>query len=107
MLSRTVISGKRWMGGTVRPMPRRYTTSALRPVMSSPRKNTWPAEGWSTPVTQLKSVVLPDPLGPMSPSSSPGSTLRLTRLSAETEEVLGEVADLEERHTRYQRPTDP
>src|SRR6266852_3685212 len=83
MFSKTVISGKSWMSWNVRAMPRRYTASALSPVMSSSLKRTRPPDGRSTPVTQLNSVVLPDPFGPMIPRSSPRSTPTLTRLRAE------------------------
>ena len=36
-----------------------------------------PPDGWSAPETQLKQVVLPDPLGPMSPRISPGFTSKV------------------------------
>src|SRR5437867_807612 len=43
-----------------------------------------PASGSRAPVIRLKSVVLPDPLGPMTPISSPSSTAKLTSLTART-----------------------
>ena len=40
MFSSTVISGKIWMSWNVRASPRRYTASAVMPVMSSPWNST-------------------------------------------------------------------
>ena len=53
-----------------------------RPAMSSPLKMTRPAVGRSTPVRQLKNVLLPAPLGPMMARISPRWTSKLTLLSA-------------------------
>src|SRR4029453_17001872 len=43
-----------------------------------------PLVGWKTPVTTLKTVVLPAPLGPISPKISPRSTCSETVSSAVT-----------------------
>ena len=44
--------------------------------MSSPMKNTRPLSGVSRPVTKLKNVVLPDPLGPIRPTTVRGSIVK-------------------------------
>src|SRR5260370_35756167 len=48
------------------------------PASSSPFRKMGPLVGLSTPVTQLKRVLLPAPLGPMMARSSPRGTVRLT-----------------------------
>src|SRR5499426_3015232 len=53
-----------------------------RPVTSSPFRSTRPEVGRSTPVRQLKKVLLPAPLGPMTARISPRATSKLTPLSA-------------------------
>src|SRR3712207_6458368 len=58
----------------VRPMPARVTRCGDQPVMSVPSNSIVPAVGFSRPVTRLKTVVLPAPLGPISPVIEPGST---------------------------------
>src|SRR4029434_3406725 len=50
----------RWCGGS--------------PVTSSPKKRTVPAVGGKSPVTALKSVVLPAPLAPIRARRSPAAT---------------------------------
>src|SRR5262249_35718027 len=52
------------------------------PVMSSPSRRMRPPVGRSTPVTQLKKVLLPAPLGPMRARISPGMTDSVTPLRA-------------------------
>src|SRR2546425_4881421 len=47
-------------------------------VMSRSKRVIEPPSGRSSPVTRLKSVVLPAPLGPMIRRRSPGSTARFT-----------------------------
>ena len=49
-----------------------------RPVMSSPLNTMRPAVGRSTPVRQLKKVLLPAPFGPMMARISPRWTSKLT-----------------------------
>src|SRR5437870_678823 len=51
-------------------------------VTSRPKRRIRPDEGRKIPVTMLKSVVLPAPLGPMIARRSPGATARLTSASA-------------------------
>src|SRR5712691_3716424 len=63
-------------------MPRWQILSGVSPPISSPRRRTAPAVGGSAPDTQLNSVVLPEPLGPMSPRISPSRTSHDTALSA-------------------------
>ena len=52
------------------------------PVMSSPLKTIRPELGRSTPVRQLKKVLLPAPFGPMMARILPGKTSKLTCDSA-------------------------
>ena len=63
-------------------MPRRETACAGSPVMSRPLNRMRPPDGGSTPVSRLKNVVLPAPLGPMTERSSPARTWKSTRLTA-------------------------
>src|SRR5579862_1473539 len=63
-------SSSRW---NVRAMPRRARWYGGRPVMSSPSITTLPRVGRCRPVTTLKSVVLPAPLGPINPVIRPPS----------------------------------
>ena len=58
----------------VRATPRAVMRSARQPVMSWPSNTRRPALGASTPVTRLKSVVLPAPFGPITAWMAPGST---------------------------------
>src|SRR6185295_6962677 len=53
-----------------------------RPATSSPFRTMRPPVGRSTPVTQLKKVLLPAPLGPMMARISPRGTAMLTLLTA-------------------------
>ena len=55
-------------------MPRRESSSGDMPVMSSPQNSTPPAVGLIWPRMLLNSVVLPEPLGPITPTISPGPT---------------------------------
>ena len=50
--------------------------------MSRPSKRMLPASLRSVPEMQFTSVLLPDPLGPIRPSRSPGRTIRSTLSSA-------------------------
>src|SRR5579864_2281538 len=50
--------------------------------MSAPRNRTRPAVGARNPVTRLKSVVLPAPFGPISPTISPSRTVNETPSTA-------------------------
>src|SRR3989442_10171556 len=55
---------------------------AGRPPISAPRKPTEPAFGLSAPAMRLKTVLLPEPLGPMRPRISPSATSNETLLTA-------------------------
>src|SRR5260221_6512585 len=55
-------------------MPVCATRYEGRPAISSPRKRTEPASGLSAPAMRLKVVLLPEPFGPIRPSSSPSAT---------------------------------
>ena len=63
-------------------MPWRDTWWAASPVMSAPSNETLPLVGVYMPVTQLNSVVLPAPLGPISEVIEPGAMLNETLSSA-------------------------
>src|SRR5262245_4636411 len=63
-------------------MPRWQTASGVSPAISCSLKRMDPAVGVTAPETQLKHVVLPEPLGPMSPRISPAFTSNETPLSA-------------------------
>src|SRR5262245_45693110 len=53
-------------------------------VMSRSPSNTRPPSGRTTPLTALKSVVLPQPFGPIRPRLAPGASDRSTGPSAST-----------------------
>ena len=82
--SRTVSRGNTRAAWKVRPRPRRAATWGGRPVMSRPSSAIRPRSGLTAPAMQLKSVVLPDPFGPMIPTSSPAPTVRSMSASAVT-----------------------
>src|SRR4051794_38609129 len=52
--------------------------SGERPVMSSPSNRMGPEEGRTTPVRQLKNVLLPAPFGPITARISPRGNAKLT-----------------------------
>src|SRR5215475_4775966 len=52
--------------------------------MSRPRNSTWPWLGSSWPVSILKNVLLPAPLGPIRHRSSPSASVKSTLLTALT-----------------------
>src|SRR5947209_17224238 len=52
------------------------------PVMSRPRSSTRPALGFTKPVMRLISVLLPEPLGPITPSASPRRSSNETSFTA-------------------------
>src|SRR5262249_46074205 len=54
----------------------------LRPEMLSPSKTIEPRLGRRKPLSRLKQVVLPAPLGPISPTISPLSTVKSTSRTA-------------------------
>ena len=57
-------------------------SAAEAKVTSAPSNNTWPASGNSRPAIVRSSVVLPEPDGPSSASSSPSAISRSTLFSA-------------------------
>src|SRR5437763_10509559 len=59
-------------------MPARARTSGLARVRSRPSNSTWPARGRRSPMTLLRSVVLPTPLRPMRQTTWPAPTSRST-----------------------------
>ena len=63
-------------------MPARQTASGVAPVMGVPSNRTSPASGARRPDTTLRSVVLPEPLGPIRPTTSPLATVKETPSSA-------------------------
>ena len=82
--SRTVSAGNSARFWNVRAMPMRailYGGSASR---SCPSKVMWPSVGWYRRLTQLNSVVLPAPLGPISAQICPSSMTKLSPSSATT-----------------------
>ena len=80
--SSTVSPANRPTPCRVREMPRPASWCGRRPLRVSPRQRSVPSSGRVKPQTTLNSVVLPAPFGPMTPSTSPCSTWRLTALSA-------------------------
>src|SRR2546426_2541833 len=65
-------------------MPSAHTRWGAQPAISRSRRRIEPPSGTRAPVIRLKSVVLPDPLGPMTPISSPSATAdrKSTRLNS-------------------------
>ena len=66
----------------VRPTPRRQIASGRLPTSSVPPSSTEPPSGFNWPLTILKQVVLPAPLGPIKASISPARRLKLTSSTA-------------------------
>src|SRR6266851_3041623 len=56
--------------------------SGRRRWISRPFHSTWPEVGGRSPAIMLSSVVLPEPLGPMMPTISSGSTVKETSATA-------------------------
>src|SRR2546422_1475696 len=65
-------------------MPSAHTRWGAQPAISRSRRRIEPPSGTRAPVIRLKSVVLPDPLGPVTPISSPSGTAKVTSLTART-----------------------
>src|SRR5437016_6880403 len=63
-------------------MPRLTMRYGASPPISRPSKRIEPASGTRAPASTLKIVLLPEPLGPISPRISPGSTANDTLLTA-------------------------
>src|SRR5438309_1063109 len=72
--SNTLSDWKTLMIWNERDTPRATTRCGGSPVMTAPSKRASPPSGASSPVTTLKSVVLPAPLGPITERSSPRLT---------------------------------
>src|SRR5262249_27882125 len=66
----------------VRARPRRGRSSAGSRVVARPSNRTTPHVGCAAPVSQLNSVDLPSPLGPIRPRMVPGATARLASSTA-------------------------
>src|SRR5437868_1290825 len=74
MFWRTLIFANGWVIWKVRTMPAAQILCGASPVMSRPSKATRPASGAWKPAMAANSVVLPAPLGPISPTISPWRT---------------------------------
>src|SRR5256884_2747673 len=84
VFSRTVMDGKGRTIWNVRPIPRRAIRYGFIPVIDASSQRMSPASGRVSPLMQLRSVVLPAPLGPMIPNTWPGSTVKVTPARALT-----------------------
>src|ERR1700736_897618 len=84
MFSRVVALGRMLVIWYEREMPLREMRSGESPVMSSPLNRMRPDEGRSTPVRQLKNVLLPAPFGPITARISPRGSSKLMALSGAT-----------------------
>src|SRR5438034_1201449 len=84
VFSRTVMDGKGRTIWNVRPIPRRAIRYGFIPVIDASSQRMSPASGRVSPLMQLRSVVLPAPLGPMMPNTWPGSTVKVTPARALT-----------------------
>src|SRR6188508_3737335 len=74
MFSRTLMRANGWVIWNVRTMPAAQIRCGARPVMSRPSSTMRPASGLWKPAMAANSVVLPAPLGPISPTISPART---------------------------------
>ena len=74
--SRAVNSSNSVMIWNERATPLAAMRCELSPVTSSPSSRIEPRLGFTRPVSTLKKVVLPAPLGPMMPWNSPSGTAR-------------------------------
>src|SRR5207244_2522814 len=84
VFSRTVMEGKGRTIWNVRPIPRRAIRYGGMPLIDASSHRMSPASGRVSPLMQLSRVVLPAPLGPMTPSTWPGSTVKVTPARALT-----------------------
>ncbi len=66
MFSSTDSRARDFVSWNVRTIPRRATLWAGMPATDAPSNVQVPSSGSSKPVSRLKNVVLPAPLGPMS-----------------------------------------
>src|SRR5713101_8951188 len=74
--------GKMLVRWKERAMPRWAILCGGVPAMSRPSKTMRPEVGASCPVSRLKKVVLPAPLGPITECRAPSWTSRVTALTA-------------------------
>ena len=82
MLSSTVSRASALVSWNVRTIPRRAMRYDVSPSSVSPSNDHVPELGLSKPVSRLKNVVLPAPLGPMSAVMAPRSTSQWSTLTA-------------------------
>ena len=83
----------------VRTRPLAATRCGFIPVTSRPSNSIRPDDGFMTPLRRLKNVLLPAPLGPMTPMTSPGFHDQVdVREGLEPAEPLAQLMDLEDRH---------
>ena len=82
--SSTLSVVKTWRPSGTWEMPRRATTSGVRPVMGWPSKVIAPWDGRNTPEIVSRVVDLPAPLGPTTQTISPSSTPTETPRTAGT-----------------------
>ena len=95
--SRAVMWGNSLMFWNVLATPALVTRSGRR-GSGLPRKDTSPDVGVTSPVRQLKNVVLPAPLGPISPTISPSPTVEVDGVDRQQPaEALGHRPGLEQR----------
>src|SRR5438132_242324 len=83
-VSRTVRVGNRRASWNERARPRRARRYGSSRVTSTPPRTTRPLSSDAKPETASSRVVLPAPLGPMMPTTSPGRTGRSTPSTATT-----------------------
>src|SRR6202041_2807214 len=69
--SRVVAPGRTRTSWNVRAMRARHISNDRTPMISSPWRTIDPASGGSSPVMRLRTVVLPEPFGPMRPVMPP------------------------------------
>ena len=108
--SSAVISGNSRMFWKVRAMPSSVIWCASARPASAPSKRTCPAVGRYTPVSTLKQVVLPAPLGPISPRISPWLDVEADVVEGgHAAEAQGDRVDLEQalRHRLGAPPSGP
>ena len=80
----TGIRLKNWKTKPNRRRRSLVSSSSVMPATSRPSISMEPLVGVSSPPSRFSSVDLPQPLGPMTATNSPGSTVRSTSSSAVT-----------------------
>ena len=84
-VSRRLSVGKSIADWKERAIPARLRASGVSAVMSTPSRSTVPPSGRTKPDRSSNKVVLPAPLGPMRPTTSPLETDRSTPSTAATD----------------------